>query len=438
MKHLMALRQRQAELKQRGKALCDLAEKEGRELTEAEEHEIIQIEADLADIGEKIAAAEKAADRRRAFSDASAAPAAGLPGGPRLEVGPDRALLDPRGGFASIAEFAHAVRRASPGPQQQGIDPRLIGAPAGAVPTNTHRELGQDGYLVPAEFRDSIWERILDQDNLIDRIDAEPTMANVVNDLIDESTPWGSTGIKAYWRAEATQLQATRQNVKPRSIVLNELYAFVTATDELLEDAPRLEARLTAKSAEAITWKIDEAIFRGNGVGQPLGFMNSGSLVTVDEESGQVAATLVAGNVAKMFSRLLPEGVARAEWNINSDVIPQLMTMTLGDMPIWTPPSSGFQNAPGGILFGRPVRFSEHCKTLGTVGDIVLMDPMGYYGLRKEGVRYATSMHLYFDYGTTAFRWTFRFGGQPHLSAAVSPANGSATKSHFVVLATRS
>jgi HK97 family phage major capsid protein len=435
MKHLMALRQRQAELKQRGKALCDLAEKEGRDLTEAEEHEVTQIEADLADLGEKIAAAEKAADRRRTFGDAPAAVAPGLPGGPRVQVGDDRALLDPKSGFVSIAEFAQAVRRASPGPQSQGIDPRLMHA---AVPSGTHRELGADGYLVPPEFRDSIWERILEQDNLIDLIDAEPTTSNVVNDLIDESTPWGSTGVKANWRTEATQMTATRQNVKPRSIVLNELFAFVTATDELLEDAPRLENRLTMKAAEAITWKIDEAIFRGNGVGQPLGFMNAGSLVTVAEESGQAAATLVAGNVAKMFARLLPEGVARSGWWINSDVIPQMLTMTLGDMPIWTPPASGFTQAPGGFLFGRPVRFSEHCKTLGTVGDVVLMDPKGYYGLRKEGVKYATSMHLYFDYGTTAFRWTFRFGGQPHLTAAVSPANGSATKSHFVALATRS
>lgn len=435
MKNLKALRQRQAELKQRGKALLDLAATENRDLTEAEDLELTQIEADLATLDSDIKAAEKDADRRRNFSFEPAAGALpALPAGRRNHVGDDRAALDPKSGFASIADFAMAVRRASPGPQNQGIDQRLMQA---AVPSGTHRELGADGYLVPPEFRDTIWERILEQDNLIDRIDAEPTTSNVVNDMIDESTPWGSTGVKANWRSEATQMTPTRQNVKPRSIVLNELFAFVTATDELLDDAPRLENRLTIKAAEAITWKLDEAIFRGNGVGQPLGFMNAPSLIAVAKEGSQTADTLVAANVAKMFSRLLPEGIARSEWNINSDVIPQLMLMTLGDMPIWTPPASGFQNAPGGFLFGRPVRFSEHCKTLGDLGDVVLMDPKGYYGLRKEGVKYATSMHLYFDHGTTAFRWTFRFGGQPHLSAAVTPANGSATKGHFVALAER-
>jgi len=107
----------------------------------------------------------------------------------------------------------------------------------------------------------------------------------------------------------------------------------------------------------------------------------------------------------------------------------------LGQQPIWTPPATGFQNAPGGFLFGRPVRFSEHCKTLGDKGDIQLLDLKGYYGVRKEGgTRYATSLHLYFDYGLQAFRWILRFGGQPHLSAPVAPANGANTKSHFVSL----
>ena len=90
------------------------------------------------------------------------------------------------------------------------------------------------------------------------------------------------------------------------------------------------------------------------------------------------------------------------------------------------------------VLLGRPIRFSEHCKTLGTVGDIQLVDPKGYYALTKAGgIKFASSIHLYFDYGLQAFRWTIRLGGQPHLAAPVSPANGSTTKSHFVALATR-
>lgn len=432
MKHLMALRQRQAELKSRGKALIDLAEKEGRDLTQAEDGELTQIEADLARLETDISAAERSADRRRIFHDA---PAAVAPSGPRIQVGEDHSTLDPRQGFNSYVEFARAVMRASPGHPSFAIDQRL--APNAALTSAAHREAGQDGYMVPAEYRDRIWERMEAGDGLINEIDVEPTSSNAVNDTVDESTQWGATGIKAFWRSEGQAMARTRQNIKPRSIILHELYAFCEATDELLEDAPRLEARLTDKSAQAINYRLDEAIFEGDGNGKPLGFMASPCLITVAKEGAQAAAGVVPLNLANMFSRLLPEAVAGAGWWINSDVVPQLLTLQLGDMPIWTPPSTGFQNAPGGVLFGRPVRFSRHNKTMGTKGDIVLMNPKGYYGLRKGEIKSASSIHLYFDFGATAFRHTFRFGGQPHLSAAVAPKNGSATQSHFVTLATR-
>jgi hypothetical protein len=46
-------------------------------------------------------------------------------------------------------------------------------------------------------------------------------------------------------------------------------------------------------------------------------------------------------------------------------------------------------------------------------------------------------MHLYFDQGVTAFRWTLRVGGQPWLSTPITRKNGSNTLSHFVTLQAR-
>jgi HK97 family phage major capsid protein len=230
-------------------------------------------------------------------------------------------------------------------------------------------------------------------------------------------------------------MTASRLATKGRTVNLDELYAFVLATDELLMDASRLNSRLTVQAARAIRWKANDAIVYGTGAGQPLGFFSSAVLVSVAKEGSQAADTIVAANVLKMFSRLLTAGLQNVFWTVNPDVLPQLGVMTIGDQPIWTPPSSGLREAPGGFLLGRPVRFSEHNKTLGDKGDIFLIDPMGYYlTMKRGGVQSASSIHLYFDYNITAFRWTFRLGGQPHLSAPISPANGSATKSHFVTL----
>ena len=169
-----------------------------------------------------------------------------------------------------------------------------------------------------------------------------------------------------------------------------------------------------------------------------MGYFNAACLVSVAKESGQAADTIETLNIAKMFSRLWTVGGGRPLWLANRAIVPQLMTMTIGNQPVWTGFNAGLQDAPGGRMLGYPILWSEHAKTLGDKGDIQLIDLDGYYGIQKSGgIRFASSIHLFFDYGVQAFRWTFRMGGQPFLSAAISPANGSNTKSHFVTLDAR-
>ncbi|MEM7619773.1 MAG: phage major capsid protein [Pseudomonadota bacterium] len=430
-------------LKVEGSGLLDVAERENRKLSAEEDARFVEIETQLADLSSKISDAQHMAERRANMQAVETHSITGqsLPGLPmsasEIHVRQDRSQLDPACGFQSIAEFASAVLRANPQTPNSQLDQRLAGMYA--APTNFHRETASDdGYLVPPEFRDQIWKLVFEQDGLINMIDAKPTSKNQVNDNVDESTPWGSSGVKAYWRSEGGQMTPTRKSVKPRSIILDELYAFVLATDELLEDAPRLNSLLTEDAARAINWTLDDAIIYGNGVGQPLGYFESPALVSVPKETGQTADTIVSENIANMYARLLPESQARCMWMANINVLPQLMHLKIGDNLIWTPPSEGFRSSPGGFLLGRPLKFTQHAKTLGDRGDLQLIDPKGYYGLRKTGgVKFATSIHLYFDYGQQAFRWTVRFGGQPHLSAPVSPNNGSETLSHFIVLDAR-
>lgn len=342
---------------------------------------------------------------------------------------------DPNRGFASMADYARQVRQACmPGGQ---VDERLlIGA---AAPSNYHARSGDEGYMTPPAMADGIWELMFSEGSLIGEVDHEPTNANAVSKSKDESTPWGASGVKAKMRSENEKMTASKLTSEEDLVKLHEMYVFVTAEEELMQDAPRLNDRLTRKSAMAFDWKINQQFFEGTGAGQCLGWMspNSKALVTQNKESGQAGGTITADNIAKMYSRCLrPQN---AIWFINQDAYPQLITMTIGNQPIWTSPQAGLQNAPGGLLMGRPVRFSEHCQTLGTKGDIQLVDPKGYYAVSKgDRPSYAESIHLFFDYNMKAFRWTFRINGQPHLSEAVTPNKGSAKRSHFVVLETRS
>lgn len=441
---LKVLRQRAAELRATGETLT----KELEELwavddpTEDQGKRIRELEAALADweveaeaAAEDLEAAEDKARRTGLLDD--------LRGNSRIVVG--RTYQDPSqtGGFENLADFAVTVMRAG--------DANSAGRAAAysrleeaqrvyAQPTNFHRERGStDGFMVPPAFREDVQELMLDdQAALLNAVDSEPTAGNQVGMLRDETTPWGASGVQAHWRAEGSKMDPSRLATDMIDVKLHEMYAFVLATEELLEDAPRLNARLTRQSARAINWKASEAIMYGTGAGQPLGWMASDALVVVAKEASQAAATIVAENLAKMYSRMLASSISRAVWYANSDTLPQLMTMTLGDRPIWTPPASGFQDAPGGVLLGRPVQLLEHNPTLGDLGDIQFVDPLGYYSPRKStGVSFAESMHLYFDYNVRAFRWTFRIGGQPYLSQPVAPAKGAATKSYFIALGAR-
>lgn len=348
---------------------------------------------------------------------------------------------DPMFGFADIAEFGAAVIKAGRRDGRAVVDDRLRALQdyeLNAAPASVHVEQGSDnGYMVPPEVRESVMKMVMeDEATVLSIANVQPTSKNEVKQSTDETTPWGSTGVQSYWSSENTQFTPSSLETKQVSVPLHKLYAFVNASEELLEDTALLARRLQVDAPQAINYKASDAIVNGTGAGQPLGFKNAASLVTQAKEGSQTADTINANNVVKMYGRLQGSR-AGAVWLIHPDAFHQLPLMTIGDQPIWIAPN-GFQSAPGGMLLGLPVYLSEHCQTVGDLGDIYLWQPAGYGAYQKQGgIKFAQSMHLYFDYDVQAFRWTFRFGGRPYLQSAVSPDNGSSTRSHQIALAAR-
>ena len=84
---------------------------------------------------------------------------------------------------------------------------------------------------------------------------------------------------------------------------------------------------------DEFSFKIDDAIFEGNGAGMPLGFIKSGALVTINPEGGQSADTVIVENIVKMWARLWLRSRKTAIWTINQQIEPQLMTMKIGNQP---------------------------------------------------------------------------------------------------------
>ena len=66
---------------------------------------------------------------------------------------------------------------------------------------------------------------------------------------------------------------------------------------------------------------------------------------------------------------------------------------------------------------------------------MILFSPSQYLSVTKAGgVQAATSVHLWFDWDATAFRFILRVGGQPWLSNTVSARDGSTTYGSAVTL----
>lgn len=410
----------------RARAISANAEKEGRDLSDSEKKVSDEHLAAITKINGDI-------EREQAILSAE----------DQLTVADLRAsdpiVAMPRNhGFGSLGDFSTAVRRAGLGGV---IDKRLDFS--AAAPTTYGNEAGgaDGGFLVPPEFASEIYTLMLEDQSFLDSVDDVPVSGNSMVFPKDETTPWGTDGVRAYWQNEAQSATQTKPKISPSMMRLHKLFGLVPVTDELLDDSTALDSYLRGKIAESINWKANDALVNGNGAGQPLGILNANNkaLVVVAKEGSQSAGTLVANNVAKMFARMPAGSLGRAEWLINNDVLPQLLTMTLGNYPIYTPPSSGVVGAPAGLLFGRPIRITQHCQTIGTQGDIAFVDWKKYRTISKRNkkIQIDTSMHLYFDADATAFRAIFRLDGQPKQQSAITPNKGSSNLSPYVTLAAR-
>jgi HK97 family phage major capsid protein len=353
-----------------------------------------------------------------------------------------RAAQRGNGGFNSFGHFAQSVRNAVVNPST--MDGRL----RAALSTYGSEGVGADGgFAVPADYRTEIMRLVQAEESLFSMVDATPTASNTVNVLTDETSAYSTSGVRVYTRAEAAAMTQSKPQLKDMQVRLNEIYAFVPMTDELLADAPMMSSYLTTKAGEALQFALSNYIVNGTGVGQPLGILNSGALVSVSAEGSQTSGTVHADNIVKMWARMPGAVRNKAVWLINQDVEPDLMRLgavvktasgtATGGMPIYMPPG-GLSASPFATLLGRPVITTEACAAIGSVGDIVLAYMGGYFApFKAGGVKSDVSMHLYFDQGVTAFRWSLRVGGQPWLSAPIARKNGSNTLSHFIALAAR-
>ena len=406
-----------------------LAATEDRDLSEDELDAIVALAADADKLTRQITAQEafapKGQGRRSAPEPRGTTATNTVPAQAKNDDG--------KFGFKSLGEFAMTVRK-------HGMEDGRLRAVA---TTFGNEGTGADGgFAVPTEWSKELFVKDKGNDDLMARCAQLQISGNSIVLPKDEDMSYSTSGIRAYWEGEADAVTASKPALEADSKRLNKLMALVPMTEELLEDAAGMESWLRLKAPAKMRSKVNTAIVDGTGAGQPLGLLNSPSAISIAKESGQAADTVVFNNISNMWARLYAPFRANAVWLINQDVEPQLDRMFVATgttgQPVYIP-SGGLSASPYATLKGRPVIPVDACKTVGDVGDIILTDLTQYMMLTKAGqdVQTDVSMHLYFDQGLQAFRFTFRVTGAPMWRTAITPENGSNTLSSIVTLAAR-
>jgi hypothetical protein len=122
---------------------------------------------------------------------------------------------------------------------------------------------------------------------------------------------------------------------------------------------------------------------------------------------------------------------ASTVWLANQDCEQQILGV---DAPGMFSPS---QDGAGMSFLGAPILAHEAASTLGTVGDLVLVDPSQLV-VFVTSQAFIPSVHVRFLNDEMCYRFAVRVNAQPLWNTPLTPLFGSSTQSMAVTLETRS
>ena len=312
------------------------------------------------------------------------------------------------------------------------------------------------GYTVPPVFANQLLTLAVEQEIVSPRASSQPlTSRTVTVPSLDVTTSYGAGsspflgGVVASWTAEAATRTESEPQFRNTTLTAHELSFYTVASNTLLADeAVGLDALLTQLFGAAIGWYKDYAFLQGNGVGKPLGVLNSPAAIKVSRAAG---SHFRFSDVGQMLSKL-PWANRKNDsiaWVVHQSVIPELFTMndlagsTAGTgRVLFIPMNEGVRAAipegagPSsfGSLAGYPVLVSEKVPSLGNTGDVMLVDFSKYLLGDRQELQIDVSPHVKFLTNQMTWRVVWRGDGQPWLNGAITLADGTYTVSPFVVL----
>ncbi|GIV82777.1 MAG: hypothetical protein KatS3mg051_2131 [Anaerolineae bacterium] len=300
---------------------------------------------------------------------------------------------------------------------------------------------GGGGYLVPTEYSNQLLqvnERTSPVMSRVQRIPVRTTAGQwpALDQYAAPTAGVGDTafaaGVTASVTAEGGALSETEPGFEMLQWRIHKIGGYTQVTNELIADSPQaIEALLRGLFNVAINAKKEFFVLRGNGVGQPLGILNSSAVVNVAPATNNLFSWQ---DVATMQSRFFQVGTQAPVWLIHPSVWPDILTMEIGTAGAnaWT---ANMQAAAGNVINGYPIVQSQHLPQADNSGDVILADLFAYVLFEREEISIAFSEHYAFVNDLGTWRFTQRLDGKPWLKSAITLADpqGGYTVSPFVV-----
>lgn len=216
----------------------------------------------------------------------------------------------------------------------------------------------------------------------------------------------------------------TKPAFKQVSLTASKVLAYTEVANELIDNsALSIDSILREGLQQAVIDFVDYNIFNGSDL---TGIIGHASCVNVFRNT---ANDFKYVDAAKMISRHVGKNKL---WVIHPYHWENLLNFqsTLGQLVY-------VQTANGAViptLFGYPVMQSQFLPSVGSEGDVCLVDLDKYLLGVNKSITVDASPHYKFTSDLTVYRVTMRLAGKPILTAPIKLADGTSTVSPFVTL----
>ena len=346
------------------------------------------------------------------------------------------------GGFESLGEMMQCLGRLTRG---EGLDDRLAELKVSAAAMGSSS--GGGGFLLPGAFQLGLFDKgsVPSEFPLLSRCTTVPMSNPTISapGFADNSHAVSPHGIDWATIPEGGSF-GSYQSIDAEEVTLtcHKTGAVFSANREWIDDAgPEVRKMLEDAWVNSLRWHVESKLWGGIGASEALGVLRAPALIAVDPEDGQAAATITAANIAAMYSRLRSGAEGAAFWACNRTCLPQLLSLNwpigTAGVPAGIVDHGSINGRPTMSILGLDLVLTEHLPTLGSQGDIMLIDPRPVLLGDRRQIVLDASEHALFSSDKIAFRTSVRYDAVPTPRTTFTPANGDSL-SPYVVLAERS